>query len=165
MKRYELIFKYLQDQTEDDLIFIHNQWCGDFDTIYPMEAFDQIMSGKTPLDIATMVIASEGEFYSIDNFFSFDYDGDKVISSNDPCLNWIDMEILAGYIDDNNEDFGVPDLEFILELSDEDVEMLTSTMQYVDSLERHARETLEGKYGADGTFELARQITIRLFGF
>jgi hypothetical protein len=163
MKRYELIYKYLQDQTEDDLIFIHNQWCGDFDTIYPMEAFDQIMSGKSPLDIATMLEYSEGEFFTRDNFFSFDFDGDKVISSSDPCHHWIDIEILADYIDSNSDDLGIPDLEEILETDDAKAELIVDMMHYIDRLSAVNVRKLFDKYNTKSSYLISRYIIEEMF--
>lgn len=165
MKRYDLIFKFLQDQTEDDLIFIYNQQCDHLQTIFPMEQFDEVMTGKTAFDVADIICESDGEFYTRDSHFSWDFDSDRLISTSTPCQDWIDIESLASRIDDRNDSFGIPELEFILSLDEIDVDQLTKTMAYVDSLELFSRKELELKYGERGTFELARQITIRLFGF
>ena len=76
MTREEAIRNYVENLTGSDLVELLqyiNQYDGGFeDSIYyDMEEFDSIMSGYTPMEIASMIYYG-GDFNPIDDFFRFD---------------------------------------------------------------------------------------------
>ena len=80
-----------------------------------MEEFDEIMDGISPWNIATKIFY--GDFRPNDNYFRFD--GYANLESFDYISDEVDLEEIADYIIDNDEDFDNSDIREILGEEDE----------------------------------------------
>ena len=83
-----------------------------------MEEFDEIMDGMPPWNIATKIFY--GDFRPNDNYFKFD--GYANLESFDYISDEVDLEEIADYIVDNDEDFDNSDIREILGEDDEEDE-------------------------------------------
>ena len=87
------------------------------DLIYSMDEFDEVFSGFKPWEIARTCYYS-GNFCPADDWFWFDGYGNAVsadyISERDN-RNPVDLDALAQYIADNDEDFYNSDIRAILD--------------------------------------------------
>ncbi|MBR5316025.1 MAG: hypothetical protein IKU44_04460 [Firmicutes bacterium] len=164
MKRYDLILKFLQDQTEGDLIFIYNQNC-DCDksyTIYPMEAFDDMMNDKSYLDVIKAVQRCD-YFDPDDDWFRFDFHGTGFFTSSDPCYDWIDIIELARDIDESNDSLGIPELEEILNMDEQKARKIVKAMEFIENLDAVSMWELFDKYNTRDSYKLAKCIVAELF--
>lgn len=118
MTRYEEIKEVLENMDTTEIIEIHNAYCEATnsmdDYIYSMEDFDEIMSGKNPLEIARCCFYGK-EFCPAHSYFrfngyanleSFDYapDGNSGIYIGD----------IAAYIDREEDALDNDEIEDIL---------------------------------------------------
>ena len=122
MTKTEMIKDLLENMSKSKLYIIANEYFDKAeyydDRIYDMDEFDEIMSGMSPSDIATKIFY--GDFRPNDNYFKFDgYDN---LQSFDYISDEVDLEEIADYIVDNDEDFDNSDIREILDEDDEEDE-------------------------------------------
>ena len=122
MTKTEMIKDLLENMSESQLYIIANEYSDKTnyydDRIYDMDEFDEIMSGMSPSDIATKIFY--GDFRPNDNYFKFD--GYANLQSFDYISNEVDLEEIADYIVDNDEDFDNSDIREILDEENEEDE-------------------------------------------
>lgn len=117
--KIEELKELLENMSDDDIIYVWNEYC-DANSYYDyrieyMETFDDIMSGKTPLEIVDSI---DTEFRTNDDYFVWGIYGAKSFSYIDDEINYDD---LANYILDNDDDLGNSDIRIFLdELNDEE---------------------------------------------
>ena len=120
MTKTEMIKDLLEDMSGSQLFMICNEYFDKTeyfdDRIYDMDEFDEMMDGISPSDIATKIFY--GDFRPNDNYFKFDgYDN---LKSFDYISDEVDLEEVADYIVDNDEDFDNGDIREILDEEDEE---------------------------------------------
>ena len=122
MIKTEMIKDLLENMSESQLYIIVNEYFDKTnyydDRIYDMDEFDEIMSGMSPSDIATKIFY--GDFRPNDNYFKFD--GYANLESFDYISDEVDLEEIADYIVDNDEDFDDSDIREILDEENEEEE-------------------------------------------
>ena len=122
MTKTEMIKDLLENMSESQLYIIVNEYSDKTnyydDRIYDMDEFDEIMSGMSPSDIATKIFY--GDFRPNDNYFKFD--GYANLESFDYISDEVDLEEIADYIVDNDEDFDNSDIREILDEENEEDE-------------------------------------------
>ena len=122
MTKTEMIKDLLENMSESQLYIICNEYFDKTnyydDRIYDMDEFDEIMSGMSPSDIATKIFY--GDFRPNDNYFRFD--GYANLESFDYISDEVDLEKIADYIIDNDEDFDNSDIREILDEENEEDE-------------------------------------------
>lgn len=122
MTKTEMIKDLLENMSESQLYIIANEYSDKTnyydDRIYDMDEFDEIMSGMSPSDIATKIFY--GDFRPNDNYFKFD--GYANLESFDYISDEVDLEEIADYIVDNDEDFDDSDIREILDEENEEEE-------------------------------------------
>ena len=122
MTKTEMIKDLLENMSESQLYIIVNEYFDKTnyydDRIYDMDEFDEIMSGMSPSDIATKIFY--GDFRPNDNYFKFD--GYANLQSFDYISDEVDLEEIADYIVDNDEDFDNSDIREILDKENEEDE-------------------------------------------
>lgn len=122
MTRYEKIREAIDEMHGAEIVDLHNEYCDAAnypdDHIYSMEDFDEIMSGMTPWEIVRAAYYS-GKFCPARGWFWFNGYGN--LESDDFVPDIIDMDAIAKYIDENDDDLGNSDIADILE-ADEDEE-------------------------------------------
>ena len=120
MTKTEMIKDLLENMSESQLYTIVNEYFDKTnyydDRIYDMDEFNEIMSGMSPSDIATKIFY--GDFRPNDNYFRFD--GYANLQSFDYISDEVDLEEIADYIIDNDEDFDNSDIREILDEEDEE---------------------------------------------
>ena len=120
MAKTEIIKDLLENMSESQLYIIVNEYFDKAnyydDRIYDMDEFNEIMSGMSPSDIATKIFY--GDFRPNDNYFRFD--GYANLQSFDYISDEVDLEEIADYIIDNDEDFDNSDIREILDEEDEE---------------------------------------------
>lgn len=110
--KIEQIKSILNSLDLDELISCCSCLDGD-DAIYSMDDFDELLCGREPWDIARM--AYYGEFCPTDSYFRFNVYG-NLESTDNPCNEgWIDLDELAQYAIDNDEDFGDREIRELLD--------------------------------------------------
>lgn len=111
MKRVERINDYLESLLDRGRIsIIWNEYCGIDDCVYPMGELDEVLGGTAPSDI--LRASYYGDFNPNDDYFKYNRRGNLVSTST--IREWVDIDELAEYIDENEEDYGVPELRDIL---------------------------------------------------
>lgn len=118
MKRVERINDYLESLSDSGLIAIWNEYCGNDDCVYSMDEIDEILSGMTASEV--LRASYYGDLNPNDDYFKYNRRGNLVSTST--LGEWIDILELAEYIDENEEDYGVPELRDILWDDEEDEE-------------------------------------------
>ena len=122
MTKTEMIKDLLENMSESQLYIIANEYSDKTnyydDRIYDMDEFDEIMDGMSPWNIATKIFY--GDFRPNDNYFRFD--GCANLESFDYISDEIDLEEIADYIIDNDEDFDNSDIREILDEENEEDE-------------------------------------------
>lgn len=122
MTKTEMIKDLLENMSESQLYIIANEYFDKTeyfdDRIYNMDEFDEIMSGMSPSDIALKIFY--GDFRPNDHYFKFD--GCANFQSFDYISVEVDLEEIADYIVDNDEDFDNSDIREILGEDDEEDE-------------------------------------------
>ena len=122
MTKTEMIKGLLENMSESQLYIISNEYFDKTnyydDRIYDMDEFDEIMSGMSPSDIALKIFY--GDFRPNDHYFKFD--GCANFQSFDYISDEVDLEEIADYIVDNDEDFDNSDIREILDEDDEEDE-------------------------------------------
>ena len=120
MTKTEMIKDLFENMNESQLYTIANEYFDKTnyydDRIYDMEEFDEIMSGMSPSDIALKIFY--GDFRPNDHYFKFD--GCANFQSFDYISDEVDLEEIADYIVDNDEDFDNSDIREILDEEDEE---------------------------------------------
>lgn len=119
---FEELKELLENLTDSELVEIWNEYCDNnnyYDNrIESMDYFDDIMSGKTPLEIVNSIC---NDFNTNDDYFVFGVYGCE-------SFNYLDEEHiyfddLANYILDNDEDFDNDEIrEFLDKLNKEEEE-------------------------------------------
>lgn len=110
MKRVERINDYLESLLDSSLIAIWNEYCENDDCVYSMDEIDEMLSGMTASEI--LRASYYGDINPNDDYFKFNGLGNLVSTST--ISEWVDIDELAEYIDENEEDYGVPELRDIL---------------------------------------------------
>ena len=122
MTKTEMIKDLFENMNESQLYTIANEYFDKTnyydDRIYDMEEFDEIMSGMSPSDIALKIFY--GDFRPNDSYFKFD--GCANLQSFDYISDEVDLEEIADYIVDNDEDFDNSDIREILDEENEEDE-------------------------------------------
>ena len=122
MTKTEMIKDLLENMSESQLYIIANEYFDKTeyydDRIYDMDEFDEIMSGMSPSDIALKIFY--GDFRPNDHYFKFD--GCANLESFDYISDEVDLEEIADYIIDNDEDFDNSDIREILDEENEEDE-------------------------------------------
>ena len=122
MTKTGMIKDLLENMSESKLFTIYNEYLDKTeyydDRIYDMEEFDEIMSGMSPSDIALKIFY--GDFRPNDHYFKFD--GCANFQSFDYISDEVDLEEIADYIVDNDEDFDNSDIREILDEENEEDE-------------------------------------------
>ena len=122
MTKTEMIKDLLENMSESQLYIIVNEYFDKTnyydDRIYDMDEFDEIMSGMSPSEIATKIFY--GDFRPNDNYFKFN--GYANLESFDYISDEVDLEEIADYIVDNDEDFDNSDIREILDEENEEDE-------------------------------------------
>ena len=123
MEKFELVKEILDNMSESDLFWLYKEYVCQAqlydDEIFDMNEFDEIMCASTPTDIALKIFY--GDFRPNDNYFKFD--GCANLQSFDYISDEVDLEEIADYIVDNDEDFDNSDIREILGEDDEEDEM------------------------------------------
>ena len=122
MTKTEMIKDLLENMSESKLYTIANEYFDKTeyydDTIYDMDECDEIMSVMSPSDIALKIFY--GDFRPNDHYFKFD--GCANFQSFDYISDEVDLEEIADYIIDNDEDFDNSDIREILDEKNEEDE-------------------------------------------
>lgn len=115
MTRYDAIKEALDRLSISDLVEVHNNYCDADDKyddhIYSMEDFDEIMSGKTPWEIARC--AYYGDFCPAHDYFWFN--GYANLESSDFSTGRIYTDDIAEYIDRTEDALYCDELQEILD--------------------------------------------------
>ena len=104
MKRVERIKEYLERLHDSHLIAIWNEYCCNDDCVYPMDELDKLLGGMLPSEI--LMASYYGYFNPNDDYFKFNGLGNLVSTNTISEWEWVDIEELAKYIDENENDFG-----------------------------------------------------------
>lgn len=128
----EIIVEELCNINDDDVIYLWNNYCegtNDLDaSVYPIEAIDDYMHGKTPTEILDSVTSN---FSTNDNYFSIDgYGYFYSFNSITSCKSPLYLEELADWIIDNQLDDFIENYTDI-ELDDDDEEDDSNYQLYV----------------------------------
>ena len=122
----EEVLEMLRDMDNWELIGVHNQYCDKAsyadDMIYDMSMLNEFYYDKDPLDI--LRDAYNGAFNPNDDWFRWNGYG-NLESTDRPVDDWIDIDEIADYIVENDEDLGSKDIRDLLdeiELENEDEE-------------------------------------------
>lgn len=110
MKRVERIKEYLEGLNDWELIAIWNEYCCNDNCIYPMDELDELLGGMAPSEI--LRASYYGYFNPNDDYFKFNCMGNLV--STNSISEFIDIEDLARYIDETENDFGDSEIRDIL---------------------------------------------------
>jgi hypothetical protein len=117
--KIEQIKSILNNLDLDELISCCSYLDGD-DAIYPMDDFDELLCGREPLDIVRM--AYYGEFCPADSYFRFNVYM-NLESTDDPIgEGWVNIDALAEYAVDCNDDFGINEIRTLLDQWEEEEE-------------------------------------------
>lgn len=115
------IIEILEDMSEGELLAIWNEYAIDngYEAVYDMDEFNDICESMTADDIACKCFY--GDFNPTHAYFTFD--GYENFESSDSLSNLIDIDELANYIADNEEDFDNSDLQdYFCELEEDEDE-------------------------------------------
>jgi len=117
MKKLTAIKNLLTDGLADhEVVDINNRYQDEVngDTyIYSMDDFDELMNGKTPSEIANM--ATYGDYNPFRMWFWFNGYGNIVTSDYPEDCNGYDIDAIAEYAIDNDEDFDNDEIREILD--------------------------------------------------
>lgn len=81
--------------------------------IYPMDDFDDVLDGFEPWEIARA--AYYGEFCPTNDYFRLNVYGNLESTNNPYNEGWVDLDELARYAVDNDEDFGTSEIRELLD--------------------------------------------------
>ena len=118
------VLEMLRDMDDYELVAIHNEYCDEVnyvdDRIYSMGEFDELycMDGKSPLDVIRD--AFNGSFNPNDDWFRWNGYGN--LESTDRPEDWMDLDDIADYIVENDEDFDNDDLRDLMDEIEEENE-------------------------------------------
>lgn len=123
MMKYEDKIEQIKDIINnydlDTLVSCCSYLDGD-NTIYPMDDFDGVFCNSTPWEIARA--AYYGEFCPTNDYFRLNVYG-NLESTDNPCNEgWVDIDELAGYAIDNDEDFEDSEIRELLDQWEADEE-------------------------------------------
>lgn len=119
MKTQNEIKEYLENLSDYELFALWNEYQGENydDCIYYMEELDEICESMNPTDLANKIFY--GDFNPNDTYFIFD--GYANLESSDNLDDLIDVDDLAQFIYDNDDDLNDDDLrDFLDEEEDEE---------------------------------------------
>ena len=112
----EEVLEMLRDMDNWELIEIHNAYCEKVnytdDMIYDMSMLNEFYHGKDPLDI--LLDAYNGAFNPNDDWFRWNGYG-NLESTDRPVDDWIEIDDIADYIVENDEDFGNTDIRDLMD--------------------------------------------------
>ena len=115
MTRYEKIREALENLDKHDVVSAWNRYCEENsyydDMVYTMEEFDDLMYGLKPSEIVARLDSS---FDVTEKFFAWDSYG-EVVSFNYISDSCIDLDDLADYMDEHEEDFDIDEIKEIFE--------------------------------------------------
>ena len=112
MKTIEEIKEFLEDMSESDIFYMWNDYNDRNsydDHIYNMSEFDEMMSWKTPTEIADLVYRND--FNTNCEYFTWGV----YLNCGDYIDDFVSYDDLAQYIYDNDEDFDNDDLRDFLD--------------------------------------------------
>lgn len=123
MTKYEDKIEQIKDILDnldlDELVSCCSYLDGD-DAIYPMDDFNELLYGREPWEIARA--AYYGEFCPADSYFRFNVYM-NLESTDDPIgEGWVNIDALAEYAVDYNDDFGVNEIRTLLDQWEEEEE-------------------------------------------
>lgn len=111
------IIEYLENLDDNTLLQLHNDYCDHNkyydDHIYYMSELDDLLYGKTPSEVIDLA----GGIDTNADYFQYTIYG---IQSFDNVSDYVDLDALADYIIDNDEDLNDYELREILDGSDEE---------------------------------------------
>lgn len=113
----EEVMAFLNDLDNAEMVWIHNRYCDEAgypdDEIYNMDDLNELLDGKDPDEILRM--AYYGDFRPCDEYFRFN--GYANLESADYPVRegWIDIDDIADYIVENDEDFDNDDLRDLMD--------------------------------------------------
>ena len=112
-ERYERIRAYLDELSNGDQVWLWNEYCDaicDYDSrLESMDSFNDLCSGKTPLEIVDMV----GYQFSPNDYW-FYFDGYGACRSCSYPEDHISLDDLAEYIDSHDDPLYDNELDLIL---------------------------------------------------
>lgn len=117
--KIEQIESILDNLDLDTLVSCCSYLDGD-NAIYPMDSFDDVLGGFEPWEIARA--AYYGEFCPTNDYFRLNVYGNLESTDNPYNEGWIDIDELAGYAIDNDEDFGNGEIRELLDQWDDEEE-------------------------------------------
>ena len=118
----EQIREIILSLSDADFVELFNRYCEDNDLmddyIYSMDEFDEIMTGKSPWEIARCAYYS-GKFCPAHDYFWFNGYG-NLESSDSPEYEFkCTVNDIIGYIVDNSNSLGNDDIQEILDQEEE----------------------------------------------
>lgn len=125
-KLHDEIKAIITDKTADGIFDMWNQYCDEAgrydDVLYLMDDFNEVMSGRDPLDIAMTV--AFGDFCPADDYFFFDgYANIRTCSrpgqAYDPSP--VDIDELVAYAIENESSLGDEDIAELLDRFNDEV--------------------------------------------
>lgn len=121
----ERIKEIIEEMSTEDKVELWNEYCDSEyrfdDRIYSMEEFNEIMSGREPLDIA--MTCYFGDFDPTHKYFWFNgYANLESAYGIDGEKSPFYIDDLVDYIVENEEDFGNDDIAEVLEGEEEEEE-------------------------------------------
>ena len=124
MTRNEKIIAALEEMDGAHLVWIHREYCDAVnaydDVIYNMYDFDEIMNGQTPEWIANRIYF--GDYNPNAEYFTFNGYGNVESIFKYQLTDYIDIEEIAAYIDDNDNALYDDEIQEILDEIEEDDE-------------------------------------------
>ena len=107
------VLEMLKDMNDSDLVAVHNEYCEkvryDDDRIYYMEELNELMYSMKPLDILR-----EGRNVDTNDDW-IRWNGYGNLESTDCPEDWMDLDDIADYIVENDEDFDNDDLRDLMD--------------------------------------------------
>lgn len=120
MTRKEKIQAVIDAMSDDDLMAINNDYCGEVngeDYIYPMIEFDIIARYDSPTEIAYSIF--NGSFNPNHEYFAVNAYGNYESFWEVRDFDRINTDEIAEYIDENGKSFGYEPIEEILNNEEE----------------------------------------------
>lgn len=111
------IIEYLENLDDQTLLELHNDYCDHNsyydDHIYYMSDLNELLYGKAPSEIIDLA----GDINTNDDYLQYTIYG---VQSFDRISDYVDLDALADYIIDEDEDLNDDELREILDGSDEE---------------------------------------------
>ena len=123
MEKREKLIDYINSMNDDEIVELHNCYCEaagyEDDRIYSMYELDELLEGRTPIDILCM--SFHGSFNPHHSFFWFNGYG-NLESADYMSGAPIYVEDIADYILSKEDSLGNDKIQEILDEEDEDNE-------------------------------------------